>query len=266
VRATERRREGAWVTSRSVDHDLPSRLGWALVGVLTLAVLVTWAPSIGAGLGDNHEGRILARHALHVQNAERDGLAGSGWLSDWSPYVGRPEGDQTSYAHHPPLLNLGYYATARLLPVPLDAAVRVFAYLLGLAALPIGAALLRRLGFGWVPVLLATAVVAVTPLFWVYGRLSGNITLLLAMVLAVVRLAEDRPIGRGELVVGALVSLAAVVAGYLGLATAALLGLWLLARRGLDRVTIVVGVAMALGAAITGAYVVGNTGGEQLGS
>jgi hypothetical protein len=256
------------VSSRAfrADGDLAPSIGWALLALLTLAVLVTWAPSVGAGLGDNHEGRILARHALHVQNAQEDGLAASGWLSDWSPYVGRPEGDQTSYSHHPPLLNFGYYVTAQVLPGRLDAAVRVFAYLLGAAALPLGAAILRRLGFAWIPTLVATTAVAVTPLFWVYGRLSGNVTLLLAMTLMIVRVGERRTVGPAELAVASVVSLAAVVAGYLGLATAALLGLWLLSRRGLDRVTVTVGVAMAVGAAITLAYVVGTTGGAEIGA
>ncbi len=246
--------------------DLSPRIGWSLVTLLTVAVLLSWTPSLTAGLGDNHEGRILSRHALHVRNAQADGLAASGWLSDWSPYVGRPEGDQTTYSHHPPLLNLGYYLTAQTLPVPRDTAMRVFAYLLGAAALPVGAAILRRLRFGWVPVLVATTTVAATPLFWVYGRLHGNVTLLLLMVLAVVRVAEPRRIGRAELAAASAASLAAVVAGYLGLATAALLGLWLLAKRRLDLVTLAVGAAMTVGAAITLAYVVGNTGSEAIGA
>lgn len=240
--------------------DLPASVGWLLIGLLTLVVLVSWSPSLPAGLGDNHEGRILARHALNVQNAQADGLAASGWLSDWSPYVGSDQGGQTSYAHHPPLMNLGYFLTGQALPVRLDTAMRLFSYLTGVAMLPLGAALLRRLGFRWVPVLVATVAVAVTPLFWVYGRLSGATTLLVAMVLLIVRLREDRPIGPVELGLAAVVSLAAVVAGYLGLAAAALLGLALLAARGIDRVTVVVGVAMALGAAITAAYVLGGSG------
>ena len=250
---------------RRSRSDLSATVGWALVGLITLTVLVTWSPSLTAGLGDNHEGRILARHALNVQNAQADGLAASGWLSDWSPYAGSDQGDQTSYAHHPPLMNLGYYLTGQALPVRLDTAMRLFSYLSGLALLPIGAAVLRRLGFRWVPVLVATVAIAVTPLFWVYGRLSGAVTLLLAMTLVIVRLREDRPISDLELGVAAVICLAAVVAGYLGLAAAALLGLALLATRGVDRVTVVIGAAMALGAAITAAYVLGGTGISAIG-
>jgi hypothetical protein len=247
------------------SHAPTDRAGWAAVAVLVLVVLVTWAPSLSAGLGDDHEGRILARHALNIRNAQADGLAASGWLSDWSPYVG-DGGEQASYAHHPPLLNLGYYLTAQLLPLPVDTAVRVFAYLLGVLALPAGAAVLRRRGLSWPATIVATTCIAVTPLFWVYGRLSGNVTLLLLMMLLIVRVAEERPIGPGERLLAATTSLAAIVAGYLGLAAAALLGLWLLARRGVDRVTVTVGVAMVLGAAITAVYVVGNTGAEQVGA
>lgn len=244
--------------------DLPDRLGWAAVLLLTLGLLLTWAPSMANGLGDNHEGRILARHALNVANAERDGLAASGWLSDWSPYVG-DGGEQTSYAHHPPLLNLGYYATARLLPVERDTAMRLFAYLVGAAMLPIGAAVLRRLGTGWPATLIATVLVAVTPLFWVYGRLHGNVTLALAAVLVVARLREQRRIGHGELVLAVVVVSASIVAGYLGMAIAALLGLWLLARRGIDTVTVTLGLAMVVAAAVSVGYVLTGTGAARVG-
>jgi hypothetical protein len=240
------------------------RLGWALIALITIGVLVTWLPSVGAGLGNSHEGRILARHALNVANAQQDGLAASGWLSDWSPYVG-DGGEQTSYAHHPPLLNLGYFVAGSVLPLDLDVAMRVFSYLAGIAMLPVGAAVLRRLGVGWPGTLVATVAVAITPLFWVYARLSANVTLLLVMTYMIVRVAEDRRIGPGELTVAAVASIVAIVAGYLGMAMGALLGIWLLSRRRLDRVTIVVGVAMVVGAAISLGYVIGSTGLERVG-
>jgi len=248
---------------RGTDHH-PERLGWLLIALVTLGVLVTWAPTMTTALGDNHEGRILARHALNVANAQEDGLAASGWLSDWSPYVGGG-GEQTSYAHHPPLMNLGYYLAGQLLPVDLDVAMRLFSTLLGAAMLPLGAAVLRRRGVPWPATVVATIAVAVTPLFWVYGRLHGNVTLLLAMTLLIVRVAEDRRVGRGELAAAAVVSVAAIVAGYLGMAMAALLGLWLLRRRGIDQVTITVGVAMAIGATISLGYVIGSTGAARIG-
>ncbi|MEX2548786.1 MAG: hypothetical protein WD638_01060 [Nitriliruptoraceae bacterium] len=251
-------------SDRSASDRREERLGWLLIALVTLGVLVTWAPSTTAALGDNHEGRILARHALNVANAQEDGLAASGWLSDWSPYVGG-DGEQTSYAHHPPLLNLGYYLAGRLLPVDLDVAMRLFSLLLGAAMLPLGAAVLRRRGVGWPATVVATIAVAVTPLFWVYGRLSGNVTLLLAMTLLIVRVAEDRRIARGELATAAVVSVMAIVAGYLGMAMAALLGLWLLRRRGFDHVTITVGIAMVVGAAISLGYVIGSTGAARIG-
>ncbi len=240
------------------------RLGWLLIALVTLGVLVTWTPTMTTAFGDNHEGRILARHALNVANAQEDGLAASGWLSDWSPYVGGG-GEQTSYAHHPPLLNLGYYLAGQLLPVDLDVAMRLFSTLLGAAMLPLGAAVLRRRGVPWPATVAATIAVAITPLFWVYGRLHGNVTLLLAMTVLIVRVAEDRRIKRGELAGAAVVSVAAIVAGYLGMAMAALLGLWLLRRRGFDRVTITIGVAMVIGAAISLGYVIGSTGAARIG-
>lgn len=229
------------------------RVGSAAVALLTLVVLLTWTPSLAAGLGDNHEGRILGRHALHVSNAHADGLVASGWLSDASPAFTH------RYAHHPPLMNLGYYGATLVLPGDDDLALRLFAYATGVAALPLAAALLRRLGFGWAPVLLALGAVAVTPLFWAYARLSANVSLLLAMTLMVARVGEDREIPTRELVVACVVSFAAIVAGYLGMAMGAMLGLWLLVRRRLDRVTIAVGVAMVLAAAVSLAYILGNS-------
>ena len=249
---------------RTRHADLPDRWGWTLVALLTVGVLLTWLPGMAGALGDNHEGRILARHALNVTNALSDGVAGSGWLSDWSPYVG-DDGAQTAYAHHPPLLNLGYYLAARLSPLDLDVTMRLWSTLTGVLLLPLGAAVLHRRGLGWGPVLVATTAVAITPLFWVYGRLSANVTLLLAMTLVIVRLAEDRRIRPGELVLAALVSVAAIVAGYLGMATAALLGLWLLRERGLDRITLSIGAAMAVGATISLGYVIGRTGAARVG-
>ena len=239
--------------------------GWVAVLLVTLAVLATWAPSLTAALGDNHEGRILARHALNVANAQQDGLRESGWLSDWSPYVG-DGGEQTSYAHHPPLLNLVYYGAARVSPLALDTTMRATSYLLGVAMLPLGAAALRRRGLSWAATLAATIAVAVTPLFWVYGRIHGNVALLLAMTLMVVRVAEHRPIPRRELALAAAVSVAAIVAGYLGMAMGALLGLWLLRRRGVDRVTVTLGVTMVVAALISVGYVIGSTGLSRVGS
>jgi hypothetical protein len=237
--------------------DLPDRLGWAIVVAVTLVVLASWAPQLGNAFGDNHEGRILARHALHIANAEEAGLAGSGWLSDFSPY-------RESYSHHPPLLNLGYYVTAQVLPVEPEVSLRLFAYLLGAAMLPIGVAIGRRLGVRWIPLIVATVLMSATPMFWVYGRLSGFVTVMLLMLLGVVRVAESRPIPATELTLVAVASFAAVASGHLGMAASALAGLWLLSRRGIDRVTVTVGIAMALGAAVTLAYVVGNTGASDV--
>ena len=246
------------VVSGPATTGLDPRVGWALVAALTLLVLVTWMPSMGAALGDNHEGRILGRHALHITNAWEHGIVGSSWLSDARPYT-------TSYAHHPPLMNFAYYLTSSILPGELSFSLRLFAYLSGVAMIPVGTALLRRLGFGWSPVILAAGTVAVTPLFWNYGRLHGSVTLTLAMALFAVRLREERPIPRGELLAACLISMAAIVASYVGLAVGALLGLWVLRGRGLDRVTLSLGVAMAAAAAVSLAYIIGNTGAADIG-
>jgi hypothetical protein len=238
-------------------RDLPDRLGWAVIAAITLVVLLSWAPQLGNAFGDNHEGRILARHALHIANAEEAGLAGSGWLSDFSPY-------RESYSHHPPLLNLGYYTAAQVLPVELEVSLRVFAYLLGAAMLPVAVAIGRRLGLRWIPLIAASVLMSATPMFWVYGRLSGFVTVMLLMLLGVVRVAEPRQIPPSEVAIVAIASFAAVVSGHFGLAASALAGLWLLSRRGLDRVTVTVGIAMTVGAAVTLAYVVGNTGASDV--
>lgn len=239
-------------------RGIDPRVGWLLITLLTLVVLASWMPTFGEGLGDNHEGRILGRHALHVSNAHEHGLAGSGWLTDASPYL-------NSYSNHPPLMNFGYYFADLVLPVDTDMALRIFAYLTGVAMVPVGAALLRRIGFGFGPILIAAGAIAITPLFFNYARLHTNITLLLVLTLIAVRFREDRKIGTTELVVGSVIAMLVVVSGYLGLAAGALLGLWVFAKRRFDRVTVVFGIGLTLGAAITGLYVIGSSGFEYVG-
>ena len=136
---------------------------------MTCAVLISWLPQIGLPLGDSHEGRILARLGMQAANVWRLGLVGSGW-GNRAPAVRR----QRHLAHHPPLVNLLHVVAAGILGGDQPWHLRVPGYLAGLATVVAVALLLRALRFGWVPTLLAVGAMAVTPMFWVYGRLGAG--------------------------------------------------------------------------------------------
>lgn len=221
-------------------------VGWTVVGLLTILVLLSWAP-YGAPLGDDHEGRILGRHAIQLENLREKGLVGSGFASDLTPF-------SENYSHHPPLMT-AVYAVGQLLPWSTVTDLRVVAFGMSALSLVMLAGLLRALRLGWVAVLPAVVATAATPLFWVYGRLNAPFMLTIGLAWAVADL-RDREAPEPWRIAGVAVLAAAVVmSNWFGMATAALLGLWLLARRGLDRTTWTLGSVMVVAAAATWAFV-----------
>jgi hypothetical protein len=60
-----------------------NRLGWLSVALLTLVVAATWAPMLNAAFGDSHDGRIMARYALHMRNLHEQGPVDSQFSADW---------------------------------------------------------------------------------------------------------------------------------------------------------------------------------------
>ncbi|MGI5147480.1 ArnT family glycosyltransferase [Plantactinospora sp. CA-294935] len=259
-------RPAAPVGEPEVPADDPSgadlrrveRRGWAGVAAITGIVALTWIPLLGMPFGDNHLGRIIGRYALQLRNLQEQGILGSHFGADWLPYASTP------YAHHPPLFNL-LTALTGLLPSDGEHQVWLPAYLLALLIIPAGAALLRGLGLRWSATLLALGLMVATPFYWVYSPLMFDLGPILALSALVVRL-RARPDPSRRLVAGACVAaLLTTLVSWPGVGFAAVLGLWLLAARRVDRVTVLVGASMLAGVAISLAFVVGVTGMNVLG-
>ena len=172
-----------------------------LLGAMTGALVVSWLPQIGLPLGDSHEGRILARLGMQAANVWRLGLVGSGWGTVLQPYDANG-----IYAHHPPLVNLLHVVAAGILGGDQPWHLRVPGYLAGLATVVAVALLLRALRFDWVPTLLAVGAMAVTPMFWVYGRLGAGFSVLVGFAAVVVHLRRTERPGRNAVAVAAVLA------------------------------------------------------------
>jgi hypothetical protein len=239
------RREGEAPTS----EPRRSRAGWLAVAAITVVVAVSWAPMLTARFGNNHYGRVQGRYALQLRNLHELGLVGSDFAADWSPYT------STSYAHHPPLPNL-LAALFGLLPGEAEWQVRAGPYLLALLAIPAAAALLRGFAIRWGPTLLAVGAMVATGFFWVYAPLMFDLGLILALSAVVAHLRRHPTPPRWLVIAGCGFALLATLGSWPGIGFAAALGMWLLAARHLDRITVAVGASMVLGVAASLAYMV----------
>ncbi|KQW52456.1 hypothetical protein ASC77_24010 [Nocardioides sp. Root1257] len=242
----------------STDRRL-DRLGWLGVGIITAIVGLSWLPVLDASWGNNHEGRVFARLALQVRNLHELGIRGSDFGTSWVPYASH------AYAHHPPMADLLSQLVGAL-PGETEWQVRLAPYLLGVLALPSAAWLLRELSVRWAPTLLAVGLLASCGLYWVYGRIVWDLGPALAMTAAIVGVARRPDPSRRRLTVAGLLCVFAVTTGWLCVAFAAGLGLWLLLQRRLSRVTIWIGASMVLGVAIILLFVVGIAGAAELGA
>lgn len=234
-----------------------NRWGWAAVFLIGLIVLATWLPDIASPLGNSHEGRILGRLALHVANFWEDGPLASRLASDLRPYA--PE----YYAHHPPLVNAIQVLVSGVFGQG-ETQLRLFGYFSGFASVIAMAALMRVLRLRWIAVLIGLGVMAATNFFWIYGRLGAGYWLIVALAALIVRLrdVEDPP---KLLVVGTIMAaFATAMLSWPGVMAAALLGLWLLRGRGLDRPTVYVGLAMVLGVVLDFAWILYATQPSEL--
>jgi len=248
------RRDGA------VPRPVHDRRGWSAVAALTGLVALTWLPRLDAPFGDDHLGRIIGRYALHLRNLQEHGVLGSHLGADWAPYASLP------YAHHPPLLNL-LTALCGLLPGNGEYRVWLPAYLLALLIIPSAAALLRGFGIRWSATLLAVGLMVATTFYWVYGPLMVDLGPVLALSAGVVRLRRQPHPSRRLVAATCVAALLSTLVSWPGVVLAALLGGWLLAaRRRLDRVVLLVGASMLVGAAVSVAFVAGVTGLARLGS
>jgi hypothetical protein len=222
---------------------------------MTVIVGATWSPVLAAPFGDHHDGRVWARFALGLHNFHEEGLAASSLATDLAPYGG-------PYAHHPPLLTALAVAVDAL---PGDGAyvVRVAPYLLGLMAIPAGAALLRVLGIRWVPTLVSLGLMVATGYFWVFARLMFDLGPLLALTAAIAYVRGRPNPPRWAIVAAVATSVVATLGSWPGIVWAAVLGLWLLTGRR-DRVTVAVVVSMVVGVILSASFMLGVHGIDRL--
>lgn len=232
---------------------LPAWWGWAVLAVITVVVFATWLPHFNAPLGDSAEGRVLARFGLHVQNFWSLGPVESGFGTAMRPYV-----FSTNYAHHPPFANFFELATSAVAGQG-EWQLRLYGYVAGLATPWLLAALLRQLRIAWGPTLLAVGLMVATNFYWVYDRVGGGFAAVLGLAAIVVYLRREAEPPAWAIGLGAAAGLITVMTSWPSALTAALLGLWLLTGRGIDRVTVVMGASMVLGAAITAAWILNAT-------
>ncbi len=208
-----------------------------LVGAMAF-LLVTWWPALDLPLGDSHEGRILGRLALHMRNLADRGVVGSSYSADWGPFNPDP------YNHHPPLLN-ALHAGVTALFGPGLLQLKSIGYTAGVLTIPAFAYLGRGMRFRPLAAAVAALLVAITPFYWVYGRLGLGLLPILLMAGALVRLVAIEHPSRRTLLWAGIASFLAVVASWQGVVVGAVLGLWLLWKRhGFDAAVVTVGGSM----------------------
>lgn len=197
-----------------------SSLPWLGAGALIGSVLaISWWELLFLPLGDSHDGRINARFGLQVRNLLEDGLLGSDLLASMEPFAAQP------YAHHPPLLNLLHAGLGSVFGVGAWQ-LHLIGFLAGLATVGALLWLASELGFSpWVaapPV----AVVAATPMFWIYARLGLGMSLMLVFLALWSRWSKDPSRVRGVLV-GAVVL---ALSSWPGVALVLVMAIWTFAR------------------------------------
>lgn len=156
-----------------------SEMIWMWLAILIIVTFaVSWLPALGLPLGDDHQGRILGRLALHADNFLDRGWAGSNYIADWLPYSGIP------YAHHPPLANVIQAALAWVQGGATAFGVRLVVTSAGLISLGGLAVTVRKLATSWLAVALSVAALAVSGYFWFFGR---SLVLMMPMIYFAVR-------------------------------------------------------------------------------
>ncbi|MDE0375267.1 MAG: glycosyltransferase family 39 protein [bacterium] len=155
--------------------DRGSRVAVAGGGVLVAILAVGWWELLFLPLGASHDGRINARFGLHVRNLVEGGLAGSDYLASMVPFSEQP------YVHHPPLLNVMHALVGWFLGQG-EWQLRLIGYLAGLVTVVGLLWLARRLELGAGATVLAVALVAGTPMFWIYARLGLGVSLMVILL------------------------------------------------------------------------------------
>ncbi len=209
--------------------------GWTVVAVICFGVLAMWAPDLDLPLGNSDDGRIFGRAGLQAQNFWELGPLESRFGAVMEPYV-RSEFDvpprteppqaAVTYAHHPPLRLFITIASIGVLGDNLPA-LRITDFLIGAGTAALMAALLRVVGFGWGPTLVAVVVMVSTGFFYVYGRVGISFSLLIALTATVAWLRQVENPPRWAL--GGAAALAGLTAlhSWIAIASLGLLAPWL---------------------------------------
>ena len=155
--------------------DAGSRVAVPGGGVLVAILAVGWWDLLFLPLGASHDGRINGRFGLQVRNFVENGLSGSDYLASMAPFSEQP------YVHHPPLLNVMHALVGSFLGQG-EWQLRLTGYLAGLATVAGLIWLARRLGLRGGPAVLAMALVAGTPMFWIYARLGLGVSLMVILL------------------------------------------------------------------------------------
>ena len=145
-------------------------------GVAVAAVLAgSWWELLFLPLGASHDGRINGRFGIHVRNFLEHGLMNSDFLASMAPFSNEP------YTHHPPLLNVLHAAVGSILGQG-EWQLHAIGYLAGLGTVGGLLWLARELGLGPWSSVAAMALVASTPMFWIYGRLGLGVSILVVLL------------------------------------------------------------------------------------
>lgn len=145
--------------------------GLVIGGVLA----ASWWGLLFLPLGASHDGRINGRFGLHIRNFLEDGFRESNFLASMEPFSGVP------YTHHPPLLNVLHAVLGTVLGQG-EWQLHLVGYAAGLGTVAGLVWLARELDLGAGASVVALALVAVTPMFWIYARLGLGVSLIVAFL------------------------------------------------------------------------------------
>lgn len=250
-------------------NRMPAKLrsGWTVVMLVALTLLAAWLPDLTLPLGDSDDGRILARLGLQAENFWDMGPAESGFGARIDPYVrgefnveqGQvPPEAAVTYAHHPPLqifltiLSVGVLGNTVI-------ALRIIGFATGAGTVVLMAALLRVRGLAWGPTLLASAAMACTGFYVVYGRLGVGYSLIIASTALIAYLRDSQDPPRWLKVCAAALAAVTVMQSWIAMAAMALLTLWLYSAKRRSAIVEWVAFGAIFGLVVTAVWMLNAT-------
>ena len=228
---------------------------------------MAWLPDLNLPLGDSDDGRLLARFGMAARNFWELGPSESGFGARVDPYIrgefgiepGQPPTvEAVTYAHHPPLQVFVAILSVGLLGDS-PGALRIAGFLVGAATVLFIAAVGRTAAMAWGPILLATGAMAATGFFFVYGRLGGGYSLIVASIAMVAHLRQAQDPPRWVLVTAGVLSFLTAMQSWIAIAALGLAVIWLFAARGRSAATWYVAIGAVAGLLITGGWLLANT-------